>query len=84
MRCWMVLRADGLVGFAFNSGVVVMVSQDRGDFQLWDVKQVAAALGVSTKTVYRLRDSGKLPRPLKIGRSVRWRVGDIQKYVRKL
>lgn len=40
--------------------------------QLLDVKQVADSLNCSTRTVYRLADGGKMPRPLRIGNLVRW------------
>lgn len=39
---------------------------------LLDVEQVAALLRCSSRHVYRLSDSGKLPRPLKLGALVRW------------
>ena len=40
---------------------------------LLDVEQVAALLHCSPRTVYRLADAGKMPRPLKLGALVRWR-----------
>jgi prophage regulatory protein len=36
------------------------------------VKQVAAFLGCSDRNVYRLVDSGRMPRPFKLGGSNRW------------
>ena len=39
---------------------------------LLDVRQVAAMLGCSTRHVYRLSDSGRMPRPIKLGALVRW------------
>jgi excisionase family DNA binding protein len=36
------------------------------------VDQVARLLGCSSRHVYRLADSGRLPRPLKLGALVRW------------
>ena len=44
---------------------------------LLDVGQVAGLLQCSTVHVYRLRDAGKLPRPIKIGRLLRWRRDDL-------
>lgn len=35
-------------------------------------KEVAERLGVSRSTLWRMRDAGKLPRPLRIGACVRW------------
>ncbi len=40
--------------------------------QLLDVADVAAILGVSGRHVYRLADAGRIPRPVKLGGSVRW------------
>ncbi len=40
--------------------------------QLLDVADVAAMLGVSGRHVYRLADAGRMPRPVKLGGSVRW------------
>ena len=48
---------------------------------LIDVKAVAAMLGCSWRTVYRLADKGKLPRPLKLGRLTRWRKDLIVAYI---
>ncbi len=39
---------------------------------LLTAKQVAALLSISWRTVYRLSDSGKMPRPLKLSGSTRW------------
>ena len=39
---------------------------------LLDVAGVAAALGLSVRTIWRLTSTGQLPPPLRIGRSVRW------------
>ncbi|MFO8007034.1 MAG: helix-turn-helix domain-containing protein [Candidatus Brocadiia bacterium] len=36
------------------------------------VQDVAEALQCSARTVYRLADSGRMPRPVKLGALVRW------------
>jgi predicted DNA-binding transcriptional regulator AlpA len=41
--------------------------------QLLDVEAVAAMLGCSPRTVYRLSDSGRMPAPVKLNALVRWR-----------
>jgi len=48
---------------------------------LLDVEQVAALLRCSTRTVYRLADAGKMPRPVKLGSLVRWRRGEILDWI---
>jgi len=53
------------------------------DSLLIDVGQVAAMLAVSTSTVWRLRDQGLLPIPIRIGALVRWRLGEIEAFIRQ-
>lgn len=49
--------------------------------ELLDVHAVATILRCSPRHVYRLSDGGKMPRPLKIGASVRWRRADIENWI---
>jgi excisionase family DNA binding protein len=49
---------------------------------LINVKQVAKLLGVSTRAVATWSDSGRLPGKVKIGRSARWRLEDIQAWLK--
>lgn len=51
------------------------------DVTLLDVRAVAALLGCSPRTVYRLSDSGRMPRPLKVGALVRWRRSDVLAWI---
>jgi len=44
---------------------------------LLSAAQLAKELSISTRTISRLASSGKLPKPIAIGRSVRWRRDDI-------
>jgi prophage regulatory protein len=44
------------------------------------VKQVIARTGLSRSTIWRLVRKGDLPSPIKIGRSVRWRESDLDKW----
>ncbi len=47
-----------------------------------DVNAVAILLGgCSTRHVYRLSDSGRMPRPLKLGALVRWRRAELIKWL---
>jgi predicted DNA-binding transcriptional regulator AlpA len=41
---------------------------------LGDVQAVADVCHCSARTVYRLADAGRLPRPVRIGSLVRWRM----------
>jgi len=44
----------------------------RPEAALLDVQAVAAMLNCSPRQVYRLADRGALPRPVRLGRLVRW------------
>ena len=48
---------------------------------LLDVGGAASMLGCSPRHVYRLSDSGRMPRPVKVGRLVRWRRGDLEEWI---
>ena len=50
---------------------------------LFDVADIAAALKCSERNVWRMADSGRMPRPLAIGRLRRWRSADIQDWIAK-
>ena len=54
------------------------VVQDR----LLTAKRLANLLAVSIRTVWRLDASGKLPRPVRLGGSVRWRHSEIDNWLR--
>jgi excisionase family DNA binding protein len=48
---------------------------------LLTVKEVAEMLGLSERTVYRLADVAKMPRPVKIGAAVRWRKKELDTWI---
>lgn len=48
---------------------------------LLDVRQVAATLGCSVRHVYRLADSQRMPRPVRLGALVRWRRDELTDWV---
>jgi prophage regulatory protein len=49
-----------------------MQEQTKGPSRLLTVEAVASMLDVSKRTVYRLSDAGRMPRPVKLGGAVRW------------
>ncbi len=49
--------------------------------ELLDVGAVAALLGCSKRTVYRLSDGGRMPRPVKLGQLVRWRRAEVRAWI---
>lgn len=50
--------------------------------QLLAVRDVANTLKVSPRQIWKLLSSGRMPAPLRLGRSVRWRSEDIDEFVR--
>ncbi len=44
-------------------------------------KELANLLGVSLRQVWRLNSTGRLPRPVRLGGSVRWRRDEIVAFV---
>ena len=49
--------------------------------ELMTVREVAARLKVSTRQVWKLAASGRLPGPMRLGRSVRWRADDLAAFI---
>ena len=48
---------------------------------LLSAESLAQMIQVSVRTVWRLRSSGKLPRPVKVGGSIRWRADEVQNWI---
>lgn len=48
------------------------------------VKEFAGILRVNTRTVYRLIQRGLVPRPVKVGHSVRFLVSDVEACIEEL
>jgi len=51
------------------------------NLELFDVKALATLFCVSVRMVWQMRDAGKIPQPIKLGRLSRWRRSDIEKWV---
>ncbi len=49
--------------------------------QLIDVKTVATMLACSWRNVYRLADRGAMPRPVKVGKLVRWNKAELEAWI---
>lgn len=52
-----------------------------GSIRLLNVTEVAEALGCTTRTVRRWAAEGRMPSPLRIGRTVRWRQSDLESWI---
>ena len=44
--------------------------------------EIAEMVGVSSRTIWRWDSSGKVPKPIRIGKAVRWRRQDIDEWVK--
>ena len=62
-----------------TSGTEVVVSDTA---LLTDIAGVAALLRVSKRTAYRLDDDGQIPAPITLGKTKRWRVAEIEAWLR--
>jgi predicted DNA-binding transcriptional regulator AlpA len=51
---------------------------------LVSLKRVAGMLDISEREVYRLIESGELPKPVKIGRLSKMPVGEVVGYIERL
>jgi len=58
-----------------------MTASEPSAAQLLDVEQVAAILNCSTRHVYRLHDSGRMPPAVRLGSLVRWRRSDLDAWL---
>ena len=58
-----------------------MSSDDLRDRRLLTAQEVAAMCGVVPDTVRRMSDRGSMPAPVRLGRAVRWRLGDIDEWI---
>lgn len=52
------------------------------DFRLITAKELAAMLDISIRTIWRMCSDGSIPAPFRAGRAVRWRLSDIQHWIR--
>lgn len=55
--------------------------QTTTDKELLTVKDVAAMLSVSQRQVWKLHASGRIPAPVRLGRSVRWAKNGIARWL---
>ena len=51
--------------------------------QLITAEELAKLMQVSERTLWRLLSSGKLPKPVRIGRNTRWRVDQVSDWIQQ-
>ncbi|WP_350212643.1 helix-turn-helix domain-containing protein [Botrimarina sp.] len=49
--------------------------------RLISAEEVADMLSISTRTVWRLLSTGQMVQPIRIGGSVRWRLGEVCQWI---
>jgi predicted DNA-binding transcriptional regulator AlpA len=59
-----------------------LLELEGGNAMLMNDKKTAAELGISRRKLWTMNSMGQLPAPIRMGRSVRWRVSDIEEWVR--
>jgi len=64
--------------------VAAILTNSHNDIELLTVAQVAAALQVSQRTIWRSVSNGIFPAPIKLGgRIARWKRSDIYAHIEK-
>ena len=53
----------------------------ESDSLLISAEKLAQMLDISVRTLWRLRAAGKMPAPVRIGGSVRWRAQEVQAWI---
>jgi predicted DNA-binding transcriptional regulator AlpA len=48
---------------------------------LINVKTLAKRLSLCERTIWGMKDSGRIPQPIYLGRAARWRVSDIAQWL---
>jgi len=65
-------------------GMSTQTSQTTSERLALPVGEVAELLGVSERHVWQLAASGRLPKPIRLGRSVRWLRDDLVAHLASL
>ena len=62
-------------------GCKMKTQESNQNIQLLSAKKLAGKMLLSARTIWRLRSAGKLPKPVPVGGSIRWRQSDIQQWL---
>jgi len=60
------------------------ITKSEVEDRLLDFAEVSRVLGVCARSVRRAVDRGELPKPVRVGRSVRLFKSDVEAYLRRL
>ncbi len=64
-----------------TQGTILAEQHQEATALLLSADRVAELLDISTRTLWRLRATGQLPAPVRIGGSVRWRMDVVQAWI---
>lgn len=60
---------------------VERVDADEVEPVVVTAKQLAMMLQISKRTLFRMRSAGRLPKPVRVGGIVRWRLEDVRNWI---
>ncbi len=49
--------------------------------RLMPISEVATTLHVSSRSIHKWLSAGRFPKPLRLGRVLRWRVSDVRRFM---
>ena len=58
------------------------IGNNNQPYQLWDAKTFGQRLSLSKRQIFRLNSFGKIPAPVKIGGSIRWKISDVELWLK--
>ena len=58
-----------------------METQEKPLSMLISAADLACLMNVSERTLWRLLSAGKVPQPVRIGRSTRWRMAEVRDWI---
>jgi len=79
MRMWAQRKCDS---YAPMGAVQPVIGVGLRDDALMSAEQFAITLGCSVRHLSKLRKGDQLPPPVRVGKTLRWRVGEVRGWVR--
>lgn len=66
-----------------GNGTANAPTPDPAPLLLIDAAEVARRLSISKSSVWRLRDRGLLPQPVRLGSIIRWRAAEVEVFAKE-
>lgn len=79
----LLMRGSQLLRRRYRPTMVTVLDKETNSMLL-PIDQVAGRLSVSASTVRKLVNAGRLPRPVEVGGTIRWRESDLEKWEEQL